>query len=578
MAHSSNGSRSRVDRAARVVCHVVAEVPFLVVALVQVAQGWRPTLDDAVISIRSWAVLTSRGPMLGEFTQASTCARHTAFNPGPVLFWMLALPVRVDPGHGVLWGAAIFCAVAMALCVEAAWAVRGATGALAVGGFTVVLAATQPDVLVNPAWDPHFALVWFAATCMLAWVVGTGRLRWWPVLVLTASIASQTHLVYALPAALLAILAPLPALLPSGKDRRGSRDRRSAGARRSGEARRRAEARWSAAAGEGWTWAVMGLVVGAACWAVPIIQQLRGHPGNVTVLLRCVGNRQVMGDSFGLQTLASAVVPPPLWFHRPSGGTNALLRGLTAHSAWVGIAVLALLGAVMVAAWVLRHKDLAVLAGVALLAAGATVWEIGHQPSNVIVSLFDADIVLWPVGMLVWGVAALAVEEGVIGWGVGARLRRRSEGADVPRGAEAVPRLLPRRQGRALLFAVTGIVLVGGSVNAAILTGGAMNRAVNEDGGRGAFRGVSEAARAAERLVPRGPMVLAVSGHDAYVSLDLIYGTLWVLISQGHDATVGGIFADAVTPPVHAVPGEPFVDVTVREDGSVAGATLGRHR
>jgi hypothetical protein len=206
------------------------------------------------------------------------------------------------------------------------------------------------------------------------------------------------------------------------------------------------------------------------------------------------------------------------------------------------------------------------------------VWEIGHQPSNVIVSLFDADIVLWPVGMLVWGVAALAVEEGVIGWGVGARLRRRSEGADVPRGAEAVPRLLPRRQGRALLFAVTGIVLVGGSVNAAILTGGAMNRAANEDGGRGAFRGVSEAARAAERLVPRGPMVLAVSGHDAYVSLDLIYGTLWVLISQGHDATVGGIFADAVTPPVHAVPGEPFVDVTVREDGSVAGATLGRHR
>jgi hypothetical protein len=51
-----------------------------------------------------------------------------------------------------------------------------------------------------------------------------------------------------------------------------------------------------------------------------------------------------------------------------------------------------------------------------------------------------------------------------------------------------------------------------------------------------------------------------------------------VLISQGHDATVGGIFAEAVTPPVHAVPGEPFVDVTVREDGSVAGATLGRHR
>jgi hypothetical protein len=281
-----------------------------------------------------------------------------------------------------------------------------------------------------------------------------------------------------------------------------------------------------------------------------------------------------MGDSFGLQTLASAVVPPPLWFHRPSGGTDALLRGLTAHSASVGIAVLAVLGVVMVVAWVLRHRDLAVLAGVALLAAGATVWEIGHQPSNVIVSLFDADIVLWPVGMLVWGTAALAVEEGVTRWGVGARSRRPSEGADLPGGPGGVARLLSPLQGRALLLALTGVVLVGGSVNAGILVGGAMNRAALEDGGRGAFRGVSEAAAAAERLVPRGPMVLAVSGYDADVSLDLLYGTLWVLISQGHDATVGGVFADAVTPPVHTVPGEPFVDVTVREDGSVARAVL----
>ena len=209
---SRDGSRSRTERAARVVSHVVAEVPFLVVALVQVAQGWRPMLDDAVISIRSWAVLSSRSPSLGQFTQASSCARHVAFMPGPLLYWMLVFPVRLDAGHGALWGAAIWCAVAMAVCVEAAWAVRGAAGAIAVGGFAVVLAATQPDVLVNPVWDPHFGLVWFAATCMAAWAVGTGRLQWWLALVLAASIAAQAHLVYALPAALLAIVAPVAGL------------------------------------------------------------------------------------------------------------------------------------------------------------------------------------------------------------------------------------------------------------------------------------------------------------------------------------------------------------------------------
>ena len=125
---------------------------------------------------------------------------------------------------------------------------RGAAGALAVGAFAVVLAATQPDVLVNPVWDPHFGLVWFAATCTGAWSAGTGHLRWWPVLVLTASIAAQSHLAFALPAAVLAIVAPLAGI----RQRLG--------------------------VGDGWTWLPVGLAAGAACWTAPIVQQLTATP------------------------------------------------------------------------------------------------------------------------------------------------------------------------------------------------------------------------------------------------------------------------------------------------------------
>ncbi len=481
---------------------------------------------------------------------------------------MLVFPVRLDAGHGALWGAAIWCAVAMAVCVEAAWAVRGAAGAIAVGGFAVVLAATQPDVLVNPVWDPHFGLVWFAATCMAAWAVGTGRLQWWLALVLAASIAAQAHLVYALPAALLAIVAPVAGL----RARAGVR--RSVGVRARAGLDRRAVARRGEDAVEGWTWAVLGLVVGALCWAVPIAQQLTGHPGNVTVLLRCVGNRQVMGGRFGLETLASAVVPPPLWFHSPSGDFHSLMGALRAHSAADGIAVLVMLGVVGVVAWTLRHRDLAVLAGVALLVAGATALEMGHQPTSARVSVLVADVILWPVGMLVWGVAALTVAEAVTRWGGLARRHSVSDEAAVPRRQDSVRRSISPRSGRALLWGVTAVVLVGGSVNAVLVASGAMSRSAREDGGRGAFRGAAEAAVAAERLVPRGPFVIGVSGYDASASLNLLDGTLWVLISQGRDVTLAGVFAEAVTPPVHSVPGEPLVAVTVREDGSVSKAVL----
>ncbi len=503
-------------------------------------------MDDAAIAIRSWAVFTSRSPLLGEYTQATRCARHVVWNPGPLLYWMLAVPVRIDADHGVLWGAAICAAAGMALCVEAAWAVRGAAGALAVGAFAVVLAATQPDVLVNPVWDPHFGLVWFAATCTGAWAVGTGHLRWWPVLVLTASIAAQSHLAFALPAAVLAIVAPLAGI----RQRLG--------------------------VGDGWTWLPVGLAAGAACWTAPIVQQLTGHPGNVSLLLRCIGGQRAVGGRFGLATLASAVVPPPLWFHRASGSADALMHGLTGQPAGVGIAVLAALATVGVVAWIAQRRELAVLAAVAFLAAGAAAWEIAGQPTSTIVSLVEVvDVVLWPVGMLIWGVAAMFVVELVATWRAWSGRRGSFGRASSPVWAEHGHRLLARWRPRtALLWSATVVLFAGGTVNAAMLAGGAMNQAAQEAGGRGTFRGVSAAAAAAQRLVPSGPLMISVFGPSPYTSLDLLYGTLWVLISEGRQATAPGLYANTISPPVHAVRGEPQVDLTVRADGSVASAVF----
>ena len=540
----------RLQRSTRLVCHLVAEAPFLVVALVQIAQGWRPSGDEAIIAIRSWGVFTSRSPLLGEFTTVTGCARHLAFDPGPLLFWALAVPVRIDPAHGVLWGAALCCAAAMALAVEAAWAVRGAAAAIAVGGFSVVLAATQPDVFVNSDWNPHFGLVCFSAACVMAWAVGTGRLRWWPMLVLTASVAAQCHLTYTLPAALLAILPPLL----------GTRARRGT--------------RQEAGTSRGWSWLPVGLTVGVACWATSVVQQLTSNPGNVSVLLRCVGSHRELGAGFGLQTLASAVVPPPLWFHGQAATAGGLMRALTAHSAWVGLLVLAMLAVVAVVAWRSGRREVAVLAAVTLLAAGATVWEISLQPTDTTAALLYEDTVLWPVGMLVWGVAALSLAELFARW----RDRRGgppAERAGLPATGEHARRRPARwRPGVVSVAGATAALLVGGASNTAILASSAMSQAAKEDGGPGVFGGFRVAAAAAQKLVPRGPLVISASGHDAATKLDMIYGTVWVLISQGRRATAPGLFDEMISPPAYPVSGAPVVEVRVRADGSVSGVVL----
>ena len=82
--------------------------------------GWMPTGDDAAIALRSWNSLTAHGPLVGQATRLA----HGVFDPGPLEYWLLAIPVHISPNHGVLWGAAICCMAACSLAIEAAWAVR----------------------------------------------------------------------------------------------------------------------------------------------------------------------------------------------------------------------------------------------------------------------------------------------------------------------------------------------------------------------------------------------------------------------------------------------------------------------
>jgi hypothetical protein len=180
-----------------------------------------------------------------------------------------------------LWGAAVLCGAALSLAVEASWSVAGWPAAVAIALIAADL-GWQTQFFADLVWNPHFGLVFMVATAATAWTVATGRYGWWPLVVGCASVAAQCHLLYAVTAVALVVLAPIIGLVGGHRPLR-------------------------------WRWAVVGLVVGALCWAVPLGQEIVGHPGNLTLVLGSGKGHARVGVSFGLHALATAVAPRPVW-------------------------------------------------------------------------------------------------------------------------------------------------------------------------------------------------------------------------------------------------------------------------
>ena len=339
----------------RLGAHLAAWIPFAVGAIRSVQQGSPVIADGAAIALRSWDVLTPYGPLVGQATQL----RNGVFDPGPLQYWLLAIPVHIDPRAGVVWGAALWCMVAASLAIEAAWSAFGAFGGLAASGIIIGTVAWQPLVAAGPYWNPWLGVIFFLATLAAGLAVVSGRRRWWPVLILTASVAAQAHLMFALASAALVLVALVAGLADTIRARAG------------------------------YWWAVLGLMAGAACWIAPFIQQFTSRHGNLSLLIASLGARQSAGPAFGLKALTASALPPTVWWQpslsfRYEGIASEIGGGTPAF----GVAMLVLTAAVLaVAVRPLRSRRLAALAAVSLLTSGAVlatysnipVHNIGHR-------------------------------------------------------------------------------------------------------------------------------------------------------------------------------------------------------
>ena len=131
------------------------------------------------------------------------------YSLGPLENWLLAVPVHLDQKQGALWGAVIFAVIGVTLAIEAAWSAARWWGAVIVATSVLVLFSVRGDVIVDLVWNPWFGVIWLYTTMASSWAVATGRLRWWPVALVSASIVAQCHEVFAPPAIAVCLTAPV---------------------------------------------------------------------------------------------------------------------------------------------------------------------------------------------------------------------------------------------------------------------------------------------------------------------------------------------------------------------------------
>lgn len=496
------------NAAVRTVAHVLAWAPFMCAGLFVMRHGWRPVSDAAAIGLRSWDVMTAHGPLVG---QASRMARGV-FDPGPLEYWLLALPVRLDPLSGLLWGAALWCMLSASLMVEAARSVAGERGGLLASGIVLGTVAWMPGVALQPYWNPWFGVMFLLAALAAGLAVLAGRRGWWPVVVVAASIAAQAHLMFAVVSAALVLLAFVVGMVDCVRDQ--------------------AEYRW----------AVCGLAGGVACWMAPVIQEFTGRSGNLTALLHVLSaHAPRTGLDFGLKALAGSAEPPAAWWTSLQSQVNLSL--IDGRSAGFGVLTLTAMVTVLVAAvGPLRSRRLAALAGISLLAsiaalgtyASIAVHAIPETPSR-LDTLNYLMILMFPVGILAWLTAGFALA--LTGRKVLSQVHAPAELAR-HRTAGYLARGNTHRGAKAAVrwgVSAVGLAVAGVLAMASALTVTADWRQFPGVADHQVVHAVSVASSRIERRLSRQPIALSVICTDPhYRKRRLLLGLAFALTARGY--------------------------------------------
>jgi hypothetical protein len=446
---------------------LAAALPVIVATVRSIVDGWVPLADQATIATRAYEVLTSHTPLVGQYSFASRAVGQLTYDPGPMLYWLLALPARFGGAPALSAVMALFNTAAIVGCVALARRRGGLPLMYGSAAAIALMSRSFSSEALHGIWNPSAGLFALTLLCFLCWSVACGEHRLLPLAAAAASFVVQCHLAYVAPALALLLVAVVGLAIAL-----------RANARRGKQSWRRARGPLSRSL-------LMTLAVALVCWSAPVVDQV-AHTGNLGRLASAAtSSHSTVGARAGWRALTSAVGLPPRFLRAPqrqlssrhadagplSGGDYGdtrledVLHGPTPLAAVSCLLALAGLIVVVVAAARRRRGDLVAGAAIGLLLSAAFAWMASATP------LQDFDTLgytLWwgsLAGMWVWLILIFSTATLLHSRAAALLQRRRgSPGASAPigsRGPWSRPRAAPALLSLAALVALAAVLGAG---------------------------------------------------------------------------------------------------------------------
>jgi hypothetical protein len=256
-------------------------------------------------------------------------SRYGWHHPGPALFYWLALPDRllgsggpgIEVGIILLNGAA---AGAIVLVLGRHW---GPWLAVWASACVSLLHVVLGGAIWRDLWNPYVVIMPMALLVVLAADAATGRVASWCWALVVASFTIQTHVSTA-PAAVVLLALSLAGLVWGWRARR----------------RFELSVRWAGA----------GLVVAALLWVPPLIDAVRHHPSNLSLMVKFFRARHPVHSLFEAARTSLSSVSVVIFGRQGSPATVVIRSTSTLVVSTLGLLLLIVM--IIAIAWLgLRH-------------------------------------------------------------------------------------------------------------------------------------------------------------------------------------------------------------------------------
>ncbi len=367
-----------------------ASLPILFSVAHNLAIHWTPLGDNAIIGIRALDVFSAHPPLVGQSSSgASGVVTQHAYSPGPMLFWLFAIPVRFFGSISLIVTQGLVNVACVIGVISLARRRAGTFFMFVVAIALAIMLASLPGEAYSDIWNSSAPLLPFTLLLFASWSLAWGRHRLLPLTVLLASFVAQCHLAYVVPAAAVSALGIAAFLIR----RRADRDDRSQPPIK--------------------RWVLAATLIGVVSWIPPIVDQVIHSPGNFRLLTSAAstGDR-TLGASAGWHAVVHLVGVRPWWLQGPPSALARiadLAEAPSALSTATAALILAALALTMLMCLRRRQLQIALAMAMALALCVGVGIDAASTPSRSFATVYYTLRWASPAGMFVWL---------MLGWGV----------------------------------------------------------------------------------------------------------------------------------------------------------------